>query len=173
MAAMSYAEKARLSNYEIENGLLVVKNAWLLWRNFAGDPNKNYGHRGFTLLLDETIAGQLIDLEWNVKKREPKNEGDEPYYITEVSVNPDCLYPPVFILYTEFNGKKSAREMTPDEIWKIDEKIRIQRADVVVSRARQGGRYLQELRITERSQKSYFGDEYAAYEVQRPVEAEE
>ena len=165
MASMSYAEKAKLSNYELmDNGTLVVRNAWLLWRNFAGDPNKNFGHQGFTLLLDEEVAEQLIDAGWNVKKRMPQNEEDAPYYITEVSVKTDCKYPPVFILYTELNGEKGSHEMGPDEIWQLDEKIRIKKADLVVKLASKGGRYLQELRVTERSQKSWFGDDYSDYQ---------
>ena len=166
MASMSYAEKARLSNYEIdENGYLIVKNAWLLWRNFANDPNKNFGRWGFTLLLDEDIANKLMADGWNIHVKQPRTPDEEPFYVTDVMIKTDCKWPPMFYLYTEFNGQKSYREMSYDEIGDLDEKIRIRRADVVVNRAGKGGRYLQELRVFERPQTSRLGyDDYSDYE---------
>lgn len=169
--AMTYAEKARLSNYGIEDdGTLVVKNAWMLWKNFAGAPDPMYhpqgGYRSFTLLLDEDTAQRLSDMGWNVKTKINKNNPEEePFYTTDVQVNFNCQRPPVFTLYTEFNGCKSQRALDIDELGKIDDgKIRIQRVDLTVSLSRKGGRYLQEMRIIEKPQRSYFNDsDYADY----------
>lgn len=165
MAAMSYAEKARLSNYEITedsrgNEILIVRNAWMLYKNFAGDPAKNYKpgdhSRRFSLLLDEPVANDLKNLGWNVKKKDARNEDEDPYYITEVTVNLDCLYPPKFQLYTELNGQYNEPiDIDPVDFIKIDNgEIRIKAAEVVVSLAKTGGRYLQELRIYERPQRT-------------------
>ena len=161
MAMMSDAEKARLSNYEItEKGVLVVRNAFMKYKNLSGDPSKNYKpsdfSRRFSLLLDEPVAKDLIDMGWNVKKKDGREEGDDPYYITEVTVNLDCLYPPKLLLYTELNGQyNDPVEMTPDDLVKIDRgEIRIKSADLAVSLAKTGGRYLQELSVYERPQRT-------------------
>lgn len=178
MAAMSYAEKARLSNYEItEKGALVVRNAWMLYKNFAGDPAKNYKpgdhSRRFSLLLDEPVAKDLMNQGWNVKKKDARNEDEEPYYITEVTVNMECKYPPKIMLYTELNGEYNEPvEIDIADFIKIDNgEIRIKVAEVVVSLAKTGGRYLQELRIYERPQKSDWLDgNYARHNAYRDDE---
>lgn len=160
MAAMSYAEKARLSNYEItEDGKLVVYNAWMLYRNFAGDPAKNYKpsdtSRNFSLLLDEPIAKRLMELGWNVQTKDAKTEDDEPYYVTKVTINPNSKFPPKIFLFTALDGVMAKTEMEIEDYYKIDNgEIRIKSADLAVSLAKAGGRYLQELKIYERPQKS-------------------
>ena len=167
MARIPYSEKAKTSNYEItENGALVVRNAWLPYKNFSAAPTKvnpQGGKIGFSLLIDEPVARELISMGWNIKEKEGE-EGEDNYFITDVIVNPDSKWPPVFLLFTEFNGKKSSRTIERDEFGKIDRGFNIKRIDLVVSLARGGGRYLQEIRITERPQRSYFrDDEYAEY----------
>ena len=62
---------------------LIIENANILFRNFAGEPsqfNPN-GRRTFTLVLDDDeIAEKLSNDGWNVKIRTPKEGQDfEPY----------------------------------------------------------------------------------------------
>lgn len=168
MAYTSYAEKAKQSEFEIiENGDLVVRNAWMIYRNFAGAPDTFHpkgGYRNFSLLIDEPTAKTLIDMGWHIKQKPGREDGDEDYYLTEVTINPDSKFPPRLTLYTEFNGKKGTRELTVDDYAAIDKDIRIQKADLIVHLARTGGRYLQELRLVEKPQRSYLNDdEYADY----------
>jgi len=156
MARLSDAEKARLSFYEIiDNRHLGVKNAWMKYRNFAGNPDKNYKPsdttRRFSLLIDEPVAQRLIELGWNVKKKDPSNEEEESYYITDVVVNMNSKWPPKITLVTEFNGETTETPIDIDDLEKIDKgEIRIKRADLVVNLASGGGRYLDGLRIYER-----------------------
>lgn len=165
MARLSEAERARLSNYELieeerRNPVLVVRNAFLKYKNFAGDPEKNYNKkdpaRKFCLIIDEPVAIDLISRGWNVRKRDPNNEGDEPYYLTEVTVNLDSLYPPTLQLFTELNGQYNEPiKIDPEDFIKIDRgEIRIKTVDVAISLAKGGGRYLQELSIYERPQRT-------------------
>lgn len=115
---------ANNSTYILQNsGDLVVKHAAILWSNFAGEPtrvNPAGGKRTFNLVLTEEVGNDLKAAGWNVKFREPREEGDDPLVYTEIVVNMESTYPPTIHLCTDFNGRKSRTELNADDVSTLD-----------------------------------------------------
>lgn len=86
-------------------GNLSIENARILFRNFAGKETKfnRYGNRNFCVVIDdEEQVEMLLDDGWNLKKLDPRDEGDDPTYILPVSVM-FGNYPPKIIMITSRN----------------------------------------------------------------------
>lgn len=84
---------------------LIMENAKIRFRNFAGRPDEytREGDRSFALLIeDEDLANKLREDGWNVKMRLPKEEGAEPWYYLKVKVNFNGV-PPKIIEVTSRN----------------------------------------------------------------------
>lgn len=118
----------------LDNGDIAVKRASLMWTNFEGAPtryNPSGGRRTFNLVLTPDVATTLADRGWNVKYREPRDEGDEPLIFTEVIVNLESTRPPMIHICTEFGGKKNRMLADEDTVNTLDRK-RYSSIDVVV-----------------------------------------
>lgn len=63
-------------------GILQINDARIIFKNFSGAPTKfnpRGGERSFSLVIpDREIADRLLEEGWNVKIREPREEGEEP-----------------------------------------------------------------------------------------------
>lgn len=73
----------------ISNGILQIDGAKIIYRNFAGVGSKfnREGDRNFSLLIeDQETANALIELGWNVKIKDPREEGDTPFMHLPVKV---------------------------------------------------------------------------------------
>lgn len=84
---------------------LIMENAKIRFRNFAGRPDEytREGDRSFALVIeDEDLANKLREDGWNVKMRLPKEEGAEPWYYLKVKVNFDGI-PPKIVEVTSRN----------------------------------------------------------------------
>lgn len=67
---------------------VTIENAQLIYRNFAGRQtmyNKE-GDRNFHVILDPVTAEKMQADGWNIKVKEPQEEGDSPFYHLEVSI---------------------------------------------------------------------------------------
>ena len=66
----------------LDRGVLHIDDARIIFKNFSGAPTKfnpRGGERGFSLIIpNDEIAERLIEEGWNVKIREPREEGEEP-----------------------------------------------------------------------------------------------
>ena len=73
-------------NKRIDN--IVVENARLIFKNFAGEESKfnRAGNRNFCVILDGDSAEDLRQLGWNVKALRPREDEDEPTYYLQVTV---------------------------------------------------------------------------------------
>lgn len=70
-------------------GILQFDDARLIFKNFSGRPTQynREGDRNFSILIeDEVLANQLIEDGWNVKVKEPREEGDLPLMHLPVKV---------------------------------------------------------------------------------------
>lgn len=131
---MTLLEKANQSTYNrLVNGDLSIENAVILWTNFEGRATKfgESGKRTFNLALSEEMAEQLDAEGWNIRCKEPRQEGDDPLYLTEVVVNMESQYPPNVVVYSNYRGNKKAVRMTSDTIKELD-RIDIDNVDLVI-----------------------------------------
>lgn len=112
---------------------IVIENARLMWRNFAGKAKQfnDAGKRNFSIALSEEQALAMIADGWNIKKKEPREEGEEPLYHFPVKVNFESNYPPRIFLITYANGKKRT-QLTPGTAIAAD-MVEIELADVTIN----------------------------------------
>lgn len=81
---------------------ITFEGARLIWKNFSGAPtpvNRAGGARGFNLVLSEDEYEEMLRDGWNVKRREPREEGDDPLYHIPVKVS-YAGRPPMVVLVT-------------------------------------------------------------------------
>lgn len=71
-------------------GMLLIDNARIIFRNFAGARTKfnNEGNRNFALVIDDKeSADMLIKEGWNVKIKPPRDEDDTPLMFLPVKIH--------------------------------------------------------------------------------------
>lgn len=81
-------------------GILQINNARIIYRNFSGAPSKfnREGDRNFALIIDEEwIAETLIAEGWNVRIKDPREEGDSPFMYMNVKVKFNDRGPNVYL----------------------------------------------------------------------------
>lgn len=82
---------------------LMLENAQIDYRNFSGKVsqyNRN-GERNFVVLLDPEQAEELSEIGWNVKFKEPREEGDAPKIFLPVAVSYRGYRPPRVVVLTD------------------------------------------------------------------------
>ena len=98
------------------DGTLMMENAKILFRNFAGREGlyNSEGDRNFCLLLDDETGRQLAEDGWSVKTLKARDEEDEPQPYIQVSVkyrgrNGNTVRPPTIVMITS-KGRTSLSE---------------------------------------------------------------
>lgn len=70
---------------------IYFENAEITFKNFSGRPTKyqrQEGFRTFSVVVDDPdMAQHLSEDGWNVRILRPRNEGDGPKHILDVSIN--------------------------------------------------------------------------------------
>jgi hypothetical protein len=72
-----------------QEGTVLLENARIIFRNFAG-AEKTFnpaGRRNFSVVLDEDTAKQMEADGWNVKRRPPREDGDDELIHLQVTVS--------------------------------------------------------------------------------------
>lgn len=71
------------------DGEVSLENVRIVFRNFAGaeKPYNAAGKRNFALVLDAVTADFLQKEGWNVKRRPPKEEGEDEFCFLSVTVS--------------------------------------------------------------------------------------
>ena len=81
-------------------GILQIDDAIIIYRNFSGEGSKfnREGDRNFSVIIDDpAIADELVANGWNVKIREPREEGDNPFIHLPVKVKFNDRGPNVYL----------------------------------------------------------------------------
>ena len=81
-------------------GILQIDDARIIYRNFSGEGSKfnREGDRNFSLIIpDQELADKLVAQGWNVKIREPREEGDDPFIHLPVKVKFNDRGPNVYL----------------------------------------------------------------------------
>ena len=100
---------------------VTVKDTRFIFRtNFRGERTQynNRGDREFNIELPDDLAKDLEGRGWNVKWREPREEGDAPIAHIAVRVNFESAYPPRVWLINADTGSRTM--MDEDTIGQID-----------------------------------------------------
>lgn len=102
-------------------GILQIDDCRIIFRNFEGREDKfnRLGDRNFAVVIpDQDIADRLIEDGWNVKIRDPREEGDEPFMYLPVKVKFNDRGPRVYLQ----SGKARVRldEETVGQLDNID-----------------------------------------------------
>ena len=147
------------------------ENARIIFKNFEGRESRynRSGDRNFSVVIDDPAEGHyLADLGWNVRIREPREEGEKPMMSIQVAISFRSFpnIPPAEIyVYT----RKSRRKLTEETVQELDY-MEIRNVDLTI-RPRfwtdDNGEthikaYLKEMHVT--MEESAWEEKYAAYE---------
>ena len=134
-------------------GILQIDDARIIFRNFSGAPTQfnREGDRNFALVIPtEDLCEELVRDGWNVKKRDPREPGDEPFMFLPVKIKFNERGPAVYL-------RTGARRNRLDEesvgcldnidIAKVDLDIRPYDWDVNGKQGRTA--YLQSIEVTQ------------------------
>lgn len=97
---------------------VVIEDAHLIWKNFSGEETQfnRAGNRNFNVIIDNPeFAEELIKKGWNVKEKQARDEGDEPYYVLACAIS-FKIRPPKIMAYTGHNKA----ELHEDTIGMLD-----------------------------------------------------
>ena len=81
-------------------GILQINDARIVFRNFRGEggPYNREGDRNFALVIpNKDIADELIKDGWNVKIKEAREEGDQPFIFLTVKVKFNDIGPHIYL----------------------------------------------------------------------------
>ncbi len=75
----------------VQDNTVLMEGVRIIFRNFAGKEGQynREGDRNFAVLLDDKVAADMAEDNWNVKWLQPRSEeeGDAPQAYLPVSVN--------------------------------------------------------------------------------------
>ena len=81
---------------------VVSEDAHLIWKNFSGEEIQfnRAGNGNFNVIIDDIdFAEELLHKGWNVKEKEARDEGDDPYFTLACAVSYK-IRPPKIMTYT-------------------------------------------------------------------------
>lgn len=100
-------------------GILQIDDARIMFRNFRGEGDRfnREGDRNFVLIIpNEEIADALAKEGWNVKIKDPREEGDTPFMYLPVKVKFNDRGPQVYLV----TGNRHNR-LTEESIGMLDD----------------------------------------------------
>lgn len=79
---------------------VVMENVEIIWPNFSGEerPMNSAGQRNFCIVLDQETGSNLAKDGWNVKTRDPREEGDEELITLQVKIKYKIKPPKIYMI---------------------------------------------------------------------------
>ena len=110
-------------------GNVTIEGARIIFRNFRGEASQfnRAGDRNFCVVLDPETAEALKADGWNVKYKEPREEGDDPLIYLKVKVA-FGNYPPIIKQITSGGATK----LDADTVMVLDTAA-IENVDLIIS----------------------------------------
>ena len=108
---------------------VTIEGARIIFRNFKGEASQfnRKGDRNFCVVLDEEIAKDLESEGWNVKRKPPREDGDDELIYLKVKVA-FGNYPPVIKQITSCGATK----LDEDTVMILDTAA-IENVDLIIS----------------------------------------
>ncbi|WP_270609448.1 hypothetical protein [Blautia massiliensis (ex Durand et al. 2017)] len=81
--------------------ILQINDARIIYGNFRGEEKKfnREGDRNFAVVIpNQELADELLDRGWNVKIKDPREEGDEPFRYLPVKIKFNDRGPQVYLV---------------------------------------------------------------------------
>lgn len=81
--------------------ILQVNDTRIIYRNFRGEGSKfnRKGDRNFAMIIPtQDLADELISRGWNVKIKEPREEGEEPFIYLPIKVKFNDRGPQIYLV---------------------------------------------------------------------------
>lgn len=81
--------------------ILQVNDTRIIYRNFRGEGSKfnREGDRNFAMIIPtQDLVDELINRGWNVKIKEPKEEGEEPFMYLPIKVKFNDRGPQIYLV---------------------------------------------------------------------------
>ena len=81
--------------------ILQVNDTRIIYRNFRGEGSKfnREGDRNFAMIIPtQDLADELINRGWNVKIKEPREEGEEPFMYLPIKVKFNDRGPQIYLV---------------------------------------------------------------------------
>ena len=112
----------------MDKNTLWIENADIKFRNFEGKEGQynRAGDRNFCVFVDEKKGQELEDQGWNIKWKEPRNEGDERKGCLQISVKYGAYPPEIYMII----GKKQTK--LDEESVKVLDTAELENVDLVI-----------------------------------------
>lgn len=109
---------------------IEIRNAQIGFRNFSGKETQYNpkGRRVFSVFLEPEVGATLAKDGWNVKYRDPREEGDPPQIFLTVRVA-YAKFPPRIVL---IKGKVSKVDLDEEDVHQLDS-AEIKKVDLTIS----------------------------------------
>ena len=108
----------------VSKGLIQIDDARIVFRNFSGrgDKYNRDGDRNFAVVIpNEEIKDALLEdvneygVPWNVKIRQPREEGDDPFMYMKVKVKFTDFGPAIYL-----RSGRTKRRLTEETVGLLD-----------------------------------------------------
>lgn len=114
---------------------IVFRNTQIVYRNFTGKagPYNEEGERAFSILLDEALAGELLERGLNVKPMRKRDEDDEQMYHLPVAVSYKIRPPRVYMVTGDGDRMPLRKSLLPEDLVKMMDGLELAESHLVIA----------------------------------------
>jgi hypothetical protein len=119
-----------------------LDNVRVVFKNFTGreEAYNAEGQRNFHVVLPEETAEKMIADGWNVKKKDPREEGEKPFYHMKVKVSFKVKPPRVTMVTKKWNPEleqqTAMRTLLTEDLLMLLDHAEFDRVDMILNASR-------------------------------------